>query len=415
MEIKKLEEIKNFKIIYNEDSNQRVIYLYEIENCQFVKDKTFYPDVFIHSFNDNCFYNPINEVIKSLEKITIKSSFNYELYSKKIVEDTPVFYFIYNTDNYFHFVYDTLPYIISYLRKKKEIPELKLLINYPNKELTKIYKFVSEFLELLNIDDKNILLVNEETIYKKIYISSSYTHGHNPDKFPRNEIYNFYKELVEENKKRFIPNTPKKIYISRRSWIHNDYSNIGTNYTLRRKMENEDELVEILKKRGYEEIFTEKMSTFEKLNLFYNAEYIVGAIGGGLCNVLFSKPETKLCAIVSPTFLDVNMRFKYCLEKVDTTYFQDTHHVEKDDYKVGMRVESEEKSIIGEILNVEGDFITIQYVNHNVAGWNNQMNFKMIKLHKEICNKLDNGLNSSFVINLKNFEELISSYELLSK
>ena len=411
MDIKKLEEIKNFEVILEQDENERTIYLYEIENCQFVIDKTFYPDVLIHSFNDNGFYNPINEVIKSLEKQTIKKSFKYELSTKKIEENTPVFYFIYNTDNYFHFVYDTLPYIISYVRKKKELPELKLLLNYPNKQLTKVYKFVLEFLELLNIEKKDIIFVNEETLYKKMFISSSYTHGHNSDIFPRNEIYNFYKELVEANKKDFILNTPKKIYISRRSWIHNDYSNIGTNYTLRRKMENEDELVEILKKRGYEEIFTEKMSTIEKLNLFYKAEYIIGAIGGGLCNVLFSKPETKLFTIVSPTFLDVNMRFKYCLEKVDTIYFQDTQHIEKDDYKVGMRVESEEKSIVGEILKVEDDFLTIQYVNHNVAGWNSQINFNHIKLHKEICNKLDNGLNSSFIINLENFEELISSYE----
>ena len=68
MDIKKLEEIKNFEVILEQDENERTIYLYEIENSQFVIGKTFYPDVLIHSFNDNGFYNPINEVIKSLEK-----------------------------------------------------------------------------------------------------------------------------------------------------------------------------------------------------------------------------------------------------------------------------------------------------------------------------------------------------------
>jgi len=42
------------------------------------------------------------------------------------------FYFIYNTDNYFHFLYDSLPYLISYFELKKNIPDLKLLMQYPN-------------------------------------------------------------------------------------------------------------------------------------------------------------------------------------------------------------------------------------------------------------------------------------------
>ena len=42
----------------------------------------------------------------------------------------------------------------------------------------------------------------------------------------------------------------KNIYISRRTWLNSDKSNIGTDYTSRRKMINENELVEQLKVGG---------------------------------------------------------------------------------------------------------------------------------------------------------------------
>jgi hypothetical protein len=53
--------------------------------------------------------------------------------------------------------------------------------------------------------------------------------------------------------------------------------------------------------------------------LFYfsNATHIIGAIDCGISNVLFSPKNTKLEAIVSPTFLNVNMRFKYSLDNID--------------------------------------------------------------------------------------------------
>ena len=59
-------------------------------------------------------------------------------------------------DNYFHFVYDTLPYLISFFELKKEIPNLKLLMNYPNFQKNKFYTFVNEFLEILNIMSTDI-------------------------------------------------------------------------------------------------------------------------------------------------------------------------------------------------------------------------------------------------------------------
>jgi hypothetical protein len=256
-----------------------------------------------------------------------------------------------------------------------------------------------------NVND--IVIVEDDVIYKKVYSSTSYTHDIDSNLPPRNEVYKFFNEIVENVKYKFTKDTPKKIYISRRSWIHNDTSNIGTNYTLRRKMVNEDELVEILNEDGYVEVFTENLTTFEKLNLFYNATNIIGAIGGGICNVLFSKPETLLLTIVSPTFLDVNGRFRYSLDNVNTKYFLDTNHTCIGEFKKHMRINCESLNIIGEIQSIDDDILTIIYSDETVSGWSSQNNFKEIKIEKSICKTLDNGLNSPFKVNLSKLISII--------
>jgi hypothetical protein len=407
MELNNLNDIIDFDVFLNEDNNGRTIKLYNLKNCQFNKNKTFYPDIQVYSHNNNLLYNPVNESIMSLGKKSLKPKINLTIKKIKSVESNPVFYFIYNTENYYHFIYDTLPYLITFISVKEKKPELKLLINYPNKETKHVFNFVSEFLELIGVEEKHILFVNEETIYENIFISSSYTHDINSNLPPRNEIYEFYRWIVNSNKNKFIDNTPKKIYISRRSWLHSDYSNIGTNYTLKRKMENEDDLVKVLELKGYEEVFTEKLNTLEKLNLFYNSESVIGAIGGGLCNVLFSKPETKLLTIVSPTFLDLNNRFKYSLDCVNNKYFYDTTHSEFSEFKTGMRVECEFYSIIGEIESISDNVLNIIYSDDLVSGWSNQVEYKKMSIPGNLCKKLDFGLNSPFFVNIENIKDLI--------
>ena len=40
----------------------------------------------------------------------------------------PLFFFIYNTDNYFHFLYDSLPYLISFFELKKYLIFINILL-----------------------------------------------------------------------------------------------------------------------------------------------------------------------------------------------------------------------------------------------------------------------------------------------
>lgn len=380
------------------------INIHVLNDVVFTGPSLCYPNLVLYSNLDNTFYQPLEESTMSLRNVDITHKINHKVENTSKTYNDPVFYFIYNTDNYYHFIYDTLPYLISYKKLKSVTKNLKLLMHYSHGD--KFYKFVTEFLEILKIDESDVVILNKDTMYSYVYISSTYTYGSDPKQQPRTEIYDLYKEIVENVKELNIKKQfPKKFYISRRSWIHNDFSNIGTNYTTRRKCENENELVDLLKSQGYEEIFTEKLSTVDKILLFNNAESIVSAIGGGIVNVLFSKPLCKLITLVSPTFLDVNYRFTYSLNKVNTYYFWDTKHTESSEFKQFMRVQSE--NVVGEIEEVLNDEILVKYSDEKITGWNASMTYKTMLLKKEKCKKLDNGLNCSWSLNLETLKNII--------
>jgi capsular polysaccharide biosynthesis protein len=391
-----------YKQLFEKDENGREISIYKLNNCFATGLSLYYPNVLLQE--NNSIVLPLLERTMSLGTGTIYERSGMTFTQKKnndtkTIENTPLFFFIYNTDNYFHFLYDTLPYLISYMVLKKTIPDLKLLMQYPNEQRRTFYPFVLELLELIDIHKDDIILVNSNTIYNEVYISTSYTHDFDSNLPPRKEIYDFYKLFVEKVTQKHAQSqaqsqkeTPEKIYVSRRTWIHNDFNNIGTNYTMKRRMVNEDEYVDYLVQNGYTEVFTEKLTTIEKILYFSNATHVIGAIGGGISNVLFSPKTTKLEAIVSPTFLDVNKRFKYSLDCVDVYYNINTSHVETDIYKMYMRVKT--KDIIGEIEKIDGENIIVSYTDGTNTGWNSQCKYKQMTLSKNEVERLDNGLNS---------------------
>lgn len=418
------------------DENNREIIFYQLTNCTFTGYSQFYPEVLIHSMkpsiSDICVL-PYNEMTMSLKRgtryetegmIYPSGKTDQEAISdplKEVKEETvedPVFFFVYNTDNYFHFLYDTLPYLISYFELKLREPRLKLLMGLPNHERKELYRFVKEFLELLNIDLSEISYINSNTLYKRVYLSSSYTHNGLSNCPPRKEVYDLYNDLVKKATSKSRSDSIKsrsdalksdKIYISRRTWMHNDLSNIGTNYTTRRMMMNEDELVETLtSKYGFNEVFTENMSTVDKILLFNNAKVVVGAIGGGISNVLFSKPETKLVAIVSPCFLDINKRFHFSLSNVDVKYYHDTKlHGLTNGFSRYMRIRDKESGKIGEITDIDAEKQILKVALNDSHGWNSEVQYKIGAFKFDSVDKLDEGLNSPYVINIASLEKLI--------
>ncbi|NSB30270.1 glycosyltransferase family 61 protein [Clostridium saccharoperbutylacetonicum] len=76
----------------------------------------------------------------------------------------------------------------------------------------------------------------------------------------------------------------RKIFISRRN-------------TFNPRLENQDIVEQIFSENGYEIIFTEAMSFYDKLKIFSEAEFIAGAYGAGFTNVLFANKNAKIICI----------------------------------------------------------------------------------------------------------------------
>jgi hypothetical protein len=413
----------NFTQLLKKNDNKRKIGYSLFNNILLTGRNSYYPNTLLHDKNNNQLISPYDEKVMSLNKdsfyddniFDISIDNNINNLNKNIIIN-PVFFFIYNFDNYYHFLYDTLPYLVTYLELKKKNTNLKLLVNYPNKNMQKFYKFNIEFLEkIINIED--LILHSDNNIYQNIYISSSLTHGGFSNNSPCPEIFEIYKVIsskIDLNKIDEKFKNLDKIYISRRTWINNDNSNIGTDYTSRRKMMNEDELVDKLVKIGFTEIFGENLNSDEKIYLFSNAKIIIGAIGGGMSNLLFSNKDTKSIVLVTPYFLDINYRFKYSMEHTNINYFNGiTTYLENNKIPLYCRViitnqESKYFNKCGEIseYNKDNDKYLINISNNDVAGFNNLILYENELFNETEFKLLDKGLNSPYVVNIKNLFQL---------
>jgi hypothetical protein len=398
--------INSKQLIYKRDLSKRSIYLYKLNDVVINGPSIFYPDIQFYSRSDCNVYNPIDEEVMSLKFATRSNQENYKFKTQTVTHyGCPVFYFIYNSDNYYHFIYDTLPYLISYLHLLQVLPETKLLVSCPNYQSVSPYPFFYEFLEMLGIKKDSLVFVTENTLYRELYLSDSYTHAGKSDFAPHSQVYRLYDRLrIQALRDNIDPFLSDKIYISRRSWLHNNKSNIGTDYTSRRVMENEEELIDFLSAQGFVEIFAETLSTSTKITLFHRAKFIIGALGGGLSNALFSTSRASLIAINSPGFLDVNHRFIYSLNRAKVYIFHDTTHTELTPYKKFMRVSIPKSGIIGEVESCSGDYLTVAFSRKQLAGWNATLSLDHVTVHQRDCLPLDNGLNSAWRIDIDKFK-----------
>ena len=103
--------------MFCKSDNFEPIYIHKLNEVVACGKCLYYPNVLLYSKLDSKIYQPLDETTMSLrgvsssdkEEISISNDYKQRF-------NTPVFYFVYNTDNYYHFIYDSLPYLISFIK-----------------------------------------------------------------------------------------------------------------------------------------------------------------------------------------------------------------------------------------------------------------------------------------------------------
>ena len=70
-----------------------------------------------------------------------------------------------------------------------------------------------------------------------------------------------------------------------------------------RNIENEEEIIEYLKGKGYCIVKMDGLSVEEQIRYFENASEIIGAHGAAFTNMVYCKPKTKIIELYHPEYL----------------------------------------------------------------------------------------------------------------
>lgn len=401
MRIVSLRDLDKAKHIFSLDDPSRQIFIVNTKNVQITGRSIHYPNCLLHEQDAAFLINPYDERVMSLKKDSFyeNNEYNDQITVASEYDQNEYFFFVYNVDNYFHFIYDSLPILHSYFTLKKTNPSLKLLLQTSHPSKQTLAPFVTEFLELYEVPYE---FCKPNTLYSSLAISTSFTHGgqsNDPPSLYCKQIWNSPRTVVSTP-------LPKRFYVSRRSWIHGNTSNIGTNYTTRRKCMNEDSLVKLLEQYDIQEVFTELLTTQEKLSMFAGAELVVGIIGGGLCNLLFSRASTKSLCIVTPHFLEINKRFEYSMNHTQITYSNTATLFEYEGkFPLYSRVRYTLTGQIGEVEESKEDLCRVTLSRNDVAGFSQDFPMESIWIPSDLLEPVDFGLNSPFTVDLKRLEE----------
>jgi len=175
--------------------------------------------------------------------------------------------------------------------------------------------------------NQELYFYEENQVYKikKLILPSHIADSGNYDKELMKEIRRLFTNVVGENinnGKKHNPN--KKIYISRQKSRY-------------RKINNENQVQELLKKYNYEIHYFEDYSFQKQIELMQQTSSLIGLHGAGLTNMLFMNPNTKILEIRNQEdkhnncyfslASDLEIDYYYLLSKGDSS---ETHTVNVD-------------------------------------------------------------------------------------
>lgn len=203
--------------------------------------------------------------LKNIKKINLSSL--YLNIPNKLLGTYSIFRTYKSYKNYYHSLIDNIPRLyLLHQDEYRKIPEIKLLVS---SELTSLEDF---YLKKLLPENSKIFLVKPNKFYlleKLIFpkLLTSYNAGYLPS-----EYIKFFINKIQPNRER---NKINRIFISRKN-------------SPSRHILNEDDIIDRLAIHGFKKYFLEEMSIAEQIELFYDADYVIGVHGAGLVNIIFS-------------------------------------------------------------------------------------------------------------------------------
>jgi capsular polysaccharide biosynthesis protein len=187
-----------------------------------------------------------------------------------------------------HWLIDDL---IPYLSARRIFKNIKFLYN---EELVEYQKY---HLKIFNIKENDIYITDKTKKYiveelilvdKEYNIDPIFSFSSIQD----HALKKIIEKIVNNN---IIKSSNKKIYVSRKD------------STRSRILINENEIEQYLISKGYEIIVGSDYSGFELLNIYANAEIVVGPLGAGLLNTIFSLGEVRVIALTSPNYYEAHL------------------------------------------------------------------------------------------------------------
>ena len=207
--------------------------------------------------------------------------------------------------NYYHCILDGIGQLSWYFELRKQIPDLKLLLNAtPKPPLAKHPPFVTELLDLFDIEYE---YSDCNAIYDTVYFGLTLGQDSNGKRIrPHDRQYELIGELIDRAKDRVTVPQFDRIYLSRRAHanpLNNRKDIIGEDNTVKRGITNEDEIVDILSNLGYTEVFGENYTLAEKIVLFNGMKKYISSAGAGVTNIVWTMPNpVSVGGIHSPGF-----------------------------------------------------------------------------------------------------------------
>ncbi len=247
-------------------------YLFFLKHCFIVRDKGLLLSSNHYLFKE--FSHHFN--ISSLRKFIIKHPFYCYSNGYRKINAVGAILISPESHNYYHWLFDVLPRLKSYLEIIDHIDYFCISKRAPEKFISILAHFGITKDKILLIDDR------KKIQFESLYVTSlPGSEGRTPD------------WAISFLRSRLIT-TPPVNPISKRIYFTRGNSS--------RKIINEDFIIKFLEQNGFNIVDPELLSISEQINLMQQTNIVIGAHGAAMSNILFSKEGCRVIELFSPDY-----------------------------------------------------------------------------------------------------------------